>query len=712
MNGIETLLDKPIFQALGWTLIHFVWQGCVIALFYGVASLFLRKLSANIRYAAACAAMLLMFAAPVVTMIVVRSSIDSSSSVAINREQEPNLAPADSVLSTQDSALVTSSSTEQVDDPPGPQPLKLWFKEKLPHIIPWFLALWFTGVTFLSFRFAGGLITVSRLKRQESGATSSSLHELQEMLNGLASKLRVSRPVRLCKSALVQVPTVIGWLRPVILLPATALTGLSPEQLEALLAHELAHIRRYDYLINLLQTTIETLFFYHPLVWWVSAQVRQEREHCCDDLAVAACGDVLTYARALTTLEQLRGSEPQLAVAASGGSLLVRIQRLLRGRAPAVYGFERGLAGFLAVATIFILLAAAQTVFQTRQAKAASLDETPTNEPVEIAFNPETANRSVNRAIKTNEHAEPKESEQPTDDQPAEEPTPLSDVNVDVAASPIQENLTADSSDYIAQLVNAGLKDLKPSQVNALISNQVSARFVREMTNSLNSKLNANTVIAMWIHGVSADFVNELSGRGLSGLTAEQLVAFRIHGVTAQFLDELQSVGYQVREPGKLVSFRIHGVSPASIRQLKELGFGNLSSDQLVAFAIHGVTPLFVQTMRTFIHGKVSADDLVAFRIHGVTPEMIKELEIMGFPNLSADRLLAFRIHGVTPSFIRSIQEAGYNRVTADELIESRITRVTPEFIQLVKSRGFTDATLHQLSELRRLNILPTGTKN
>ena len=105
----------------------------------------------------------------------------------------------------------------------------------------------------------------------------------------------------------------IGWLRPVILFPASALTGLSAEQLEALLAHELAHIRRYDYLVNLLQTTVETLFFYHPAVWWVSAQVRQEREHCCDDLAVAACGDVLTYARALTALEQLRGSEPQLA---------------------------------------------------------------------------------------------------------------------------------------------------------------------------------------------------------------------------------------------------------------------------------------------------------------------------------------------------------------------------------------------------------------
>src|SRR5262249_13105422 len=137
MNGIETLLDKPIFQALGWTLIHFIWQGCVIALLYAVAGLFLRKFSANVRYASACAAMLLMFVAPVVTMIVVRSSLDVSSPVAIISESESTLAPQDSALSTQGSALSTQNSallsepaTLPTSDTPEPQPLKLWVKEK------------------------------------------------------------------------------------------------------------------------------------------------------------------------------------------------------------------------------------------------------------------------------------------------------------------------------------------------------------------------------------------------------------------------------------------------------------------------------------------------------------------------------------------------------------------------------------------------------
>src|SRR5438045_8014050 len=126
----------------------------------------------------------------------------------------------------------------------------------------------------------------------------------------LARRLRVSRPIRVLQSAAVQVPAVIGWLRPVILLPASALTGLTPLQLDALLAHELAHVRRYDYLVNLIQSVIETLLFYHPAVWWVSQQVREEREHCCDGLAVAVCGDPHFYASALLSMERLRVTTP------------------------------------------------------------------------------------------------------------------------------------------------------------------------------------------------------------------------------------------------------------------------------------------------------------------------------------------------------------------------------------------------------------------
>src|SRR5206468_7636590 len=131
-------------------------------------------------------------------------------------------------------------------------------------------------------------------------------------------RLGVAGAVRVLASAMARVPSTVGWHRPVILLPVSALTALTPGQIEMIVAHELAHIRRRDYLVNLMQTAIEILLFYHPAVWWLSREIRQEREHCCDDVAVAICGDPLVYARALTEIEALRSSPPQLAMAAGG----------------------------------------------------------------------------------------------------------------------------------------------------------------------------------------------------------------------------------------------------------------------------------------------------------------------------------------------------------------------------------------------------------
>jgi hypothetical protein len=134
--------------------------------------------------------------------------------------------------------------------------------------------------------------------------------------------------VRVLISTLADSPSVVGWLHPAILLPTTSLVNLTTDQLEAVLAHELAHIRRHDYLVNVLQTLAETLFFYQPAVWWASCRIRVERELCCDDLVVEVCGDPVTYARALTKLERLRITKPELAMSSTAGPLLYRIRRL------------------------------------------------------------------------------------------------------------------------------------------------------------------------------------------------------------------------------------------------------------------------------------------------------------------------------------------------------------------------------------------------
>src|SRR3954468_23392237 len=164
----------------------------------------------------------------------------------------------------------------------------------------------------------------------------------------LRQAVGVRRTIRVFQSALTDVPLVVGWIRPVILVPVCALTNLNILQLEALLAHELAHIRRFDYLVNLMQTAVETLLFYHPAVWWLGKQIRDERENCCDDIAVAVCGNTLVYATALAELEQSRVASARFAMAASNGSLLNRIRRLTTNHPYS----SRGTAGWLVALAI------------------------------------------------------------------------------------------------------------------------------------------------------------------------------------------------------------------------------------------------------------------------------------------------------------------------------------------------------------------------
>lgn len=366
MRYLNALVAHPVLQLLGWTLLHFVWQGALVALAYAGISLSLRRSTANLRYLVACACLLLMLALPFLTFFQLNSK-----AIAIAADRQRHAAPALEQPVRSDAATGKPGAQAQLyanllvvpEDAGAAAPLQRWAVDRFTSAVPWLVLLWLAGALALTLRLAGGWLLTERLRREPATPLA---REWRETLARLARQLRVSRTVRLCESALVEVPTVIGWLRPVILIPASALVGLSRPQLEALLAHELAHIRRHDYLVNLLQSVIETALFYHPAVWWLSGRVRIEREHACDDLAIRATGDVLVYARALTTLETLRGQQPggnnrMLAVAADGGSLMQRIQRLINVQ-PATQG-QSPLLAFCAVVALALasIIVGAQT---------------------------------------------------------------------------------------------------------------------------------------------------------------------------------------------------------------------------------------------------------------------------------------------------------------------------------------------------------------
>ncbi|MCP5115592.1 MAG: GWxTD domain-containing protein [bacterium] len=285
-------------QAVGWSILHSLWQGALIALL--VAASQLTMSSARLRYGLACAGLALLLLAPVATFSYL------------------NGGPAQEFVGS----TVAGSAMRPGAEPVGPAAAASW-RSVVEPTLPWLVGLWACGVVVLSARSLGAWWL---LRGQVRGASEVVPEEWREALERMRSRVGVSRPVRLLRSAAQSTPMVIGWLRPVILIPPAAVAGLSPHQLEAILAHELAHIRRHDYFINLLQTAAETLLFYHPAVWWLSSRIRQEREHCADEVAAEICGNPADYARALLTLEETR---PAIAMSATGASLKTRIERLL-----------------------------------------------------------------------------------------------------------------------------------------------------------------------------------------------------------------------------------------------------------------------------------------------------------------------------------------------------------------------------------------------
>jgi beta-lactamase regulating signal transducer with metallopeptidase domain len=402
-----TLFEHPVVESLGWALLHFVWQGLAIALILALMMWGMRRASAQSRYVVLCCGLVAASLSLAGTFGWLISQLPAPSdarpeSIALDETPQPLPAPEQppergSVAMTEVPAAEPAVPRADYGPEPGTVSVSgatdlpladvvpaesLSWKERVRQVIepaiPWLVCGWLAGVIGLSARLLAGWRVIRRIQRI---STSPAPSEWRDRLENLARRMGVRRAVRLLESALVEVPTVIGWLRPMILIPASALVGLTPSQLEALLAHELAHVRRHDYLVNLIQSTIETLLFYHPAIWWISRRVREERENCCDDLAVAVCGDTLQYARALATMEELR-SQPVLTLAADGGSLLKRIRRLVLGAAAPRTTTGRsitpsGVLAVLGIAAVCMALAFATQTQRTAQASAEEVSAAP-----------------------------------------------------------------------------------------------------------------------------------------------------------------------------------------------------------------------------------------------------------------------------------------------------------------------------------------------
>lgn len=626
-----------MIEALGWTLVHFLWEGAAIALLLFVALAWTRR--ASLRYALGLAAMLLMSVAPVVTFFVLRSK-------PLPQTAASPVAQAWSILTALPNSPAAVQSVQSID----------WLSACV-----W---AWLAGVAVFGIRALGGWMLLERLRREKAQPVMVSL---QRRCMVLQERLGLARTVRYLESHRVDAPAVVGWFRPVVLLPMTALTGLSQEQLEGVIAHELAHIQRFDCFVNLFQIAVETALFYHPAVWWVSRTMRHERENCCDDVAVKVCGSATTYARALTMMETWRAT-PALVLAANSGSLKSRISRLL-GLHNITHSVPRaGLAAvgvlcaagaLLASTTFNVSFAHSSDPILAPEAPSAAAVAESTNEAPVVAQPPvRTTERLVARAVVQAVSAPPAPAS-------ASEPTP--------APEPASAPEPPAKESYIDGLHAAGLNDISVDDLIALKIHGVTPEYIRRMR-AAGFNVSVHQLIEMKAVGIDPEYVAAIRATGLSP-SVHELTSMKAVGVTPEYIRTVRSQ-WSDATVHDLISMRAQGVKSSDAAEYHQLGVTDLNLHRLIEL-----------------------------KAVGATPDYIRSMQAAGFSNLSAHQYVQAKAIGLTPEYIRTMKAAGFSNLSEHEYVEARALGITPEFIQQVESHGFHHLTMHQLIGLKQAAV-------
>ncbi len=646
MNALTNWLSPSLMHAVAWTLLHFLWQGAALAALAAAAMAFCSRASA--RYAIALSALMLMLAAPVVTLVVLsqnQSNDDSASSAIVKSNLTVDLA------GYRDAGAVDSLA------PRVRRNLSSW------DSFPWLIEAWLAGVAFFSLRSAGGFFFLERQRRKLSTNVNA---RVLGMCQTLQRRLGLKWAIRYCEGEGLQAPAVIGWFRPLVFLPLRALTGLSREQLELVVAHELAHIQRLDPFVNVFQVVVESLLFYHPAVWWLNRRIRAEREHCCDDAAISLCGNALEYARALTLMEEWR-SVPVLAMAANRSPLTERILRVLGLRTLGAGMRGIGITG--SVVCLTAALVAGNALVGIAHARAVISG---------MAMSPQAA------------QAEPESPQEP-------KPSPARPASSAQPAATASSATTATS--YIDAIKAAGMGDLTIDELVAMKIQGVTPEYVREL-HEQGLHPDADTLVALRVQNVTVAYIQELRGLGLNP-DPDEIIALKVQNVNADYVRGLKEAGIQPN-PDEIMALKVQGVTPAYIKELRAAGL-NPDADQVIAMKVQGITPAYIHDLHE-LGLKPDGDDLVGMKVQGVSPEYVREIQATGLKP-GGDDLIAMRVQGVTAEYIKALQAAGF-KIDVDDVVSAKVQDITPEFIEKVRQHGFKDLDLDKIIELKRLNIL------
>ena len=348
MKNLATFIPENIINALGWTIFHSLWQGLIIGLILFLIFKYRRNISAQTRYILGVFSLAAIFTSSLFTFFIA---------------YHPHSSHAEFVTFSSASISNLAGFSGRADELSILNPISSGWPQSLIRTFNFVSIIWFIGVLLLAMRLAGGILIINGMRRQGVSPLPAAWEQRMKIL---AFKMGLRRSITYLQSQKVRVPTVIGILRPVVLIPAMIISGLPADQLETIIVHELAHIRRHDFLINIMQSIMEALFFYHPVVWIISENVRLEREKCCDDYTIKVCGKVSLYARALAWLSELQitATIPSVAITGNKKNIVHRVERLINNKKMKTNTTERLIAGLVLVTSVLVLTLSTGATFK------------------------------------------------------------------------------------------------------------------------------------------------------------------------------------------------------------------------------------------------------------------------------------------------------------------------------------------------------------
>ncbi len=592
-------MNAPAVETLGSALLHFLWQGTALALLLYLAISFTRE--ARVRYGLAVCTLVLMALCPLATVAFLERAPVMAAA--------PDSPPASIVLTNLSVAWQTAPPATPLD----------WLT-----CLVW---IWSSGVIIFGLRAFGGWIVLQRLRRTAQETISPLL---LASCRRLEKRIGIARLVRYAHSEIVDVPAVVGWLRPVVLIPLSTMAGLSVEQLEAIVAHELAHIQRYDALVNLFQIAAETLLFYHPAVWWVNRLIRLERENCCDDIAVAVCGNAGEYARALTMLS---GKAPRAvwAMAANGGALKSRVSRLL-GLRQIAPGIPRAGLAVLAVLCASCVVLAAGAFKQESPAPQPPPAPAPPSAPADLlppdVGSPDANLQEIDRQVKELER-ELKRKKSGIDNAEMRRQLEAGMKQARAIARQAAE-LQRETRSAVADSPTEGqLAELQRMAREAAALYALQAAPVQQKSEERNEP----------------SYIDSLESVGLTKLTVDDLISLKVQGVTADYVRQVKAAGFDPNVHD-LISMKVQGITPEYIRDIRATGL-KPSMHDLIGLKVQGITPEYIRALQSAGLGDLTIRDFLSAKVQGITPEFIEKVRSHGFKNLTFRQLVGLKVADV-----------------------------------------------------------------